>query len=155
MNIHRSVYGRTGTNGSKWCIHTIWTEKLYTDVMMGAMGAQITSLTIVYSTVYSGADDRKHQSSASLAFVRGIHRWLVEYPHKGPVTRKMFSFDDVTMRTIKWTKTETRSILVVLFWFWQLGQYLKQQLIAHWHSDIQVIIKQLRIYNIRGSLIWT
>ena len=55
----------------------------------------ITSLTIVYSTVNSGADQRKHQSSASLAFVRGIHRWPVNSPHKGPVTRKMFPFDDV------------------------------------------------------------
>ena len=52
------------------------------------MASQITSLTIVYSTVYSGADQRKHQSSTSLAFVRGIHR---------PVTRKMFPFDDVIM----------------------------------------------------------
>ena len=57
---------------------------------MGAMASQITSLTIVYSTVYSGADQRKHQSSASLAFVRGIHRWLVNSPHKCPVTRKCF-----------------------------------------------------------------
>ena len=47
--------------------------------------------------VYSGADQRKHQSSASLAFVLGIHRWPVKSPHKGPVTRKMFSFDDVIM----------------------------------------------------------
>ena len=46
----------------------------YIDVIMGAIASQITSLTIVYSTVYSGADQRKHQSSASLAFVRGIHR---------------------------------------------------------------------------------
>ena len=55
------------------------------------------SLTIVYSTVYSGADQRKHQSSASLALVRGIHRWLMNSPHKGPVMRKMFPFDDVIM----------------------------------------------------------
>ena len=65
---------------------------------MGAMASQITSLTIVYSAVYSGAGQRKHQSSASLAFVRGIHRWPVNSPHKGPVTRKMFPFDDVIMR---------------------------------------------------------
>ena len=69
----------------------------YTDVTMGAMGCQITSLTIVYSTVYSGADQRKHQSSASLAFVRGIHRRPVNSPHKWPVTRKRFPFDDVIM----------------------------------------------------------
>ena len=48
-----------------------------------------------YSTVYSGADQRKHQSSASLTFLRGIHRWPVNFPHKWPVTRKMFPFDDV------------------------------------------------------------
>ena len=57
---------------------------------MGAMASQITSLIIVYSTVYSGADQRKHQSSASLAFVWGIYRWPVNSPHKWPVTRKMF-----------------------------------------------------------------
>ena len=64
---------------------------------MSPMASQITSLTIVYSTVYSGADQRKHQSSASLAFVRGIHRWPVNSPHKGPMTRKMFPFNDVIM----------------------------------------------------------
>ena len=51
------------------------------------MAFQITSLTIMDSTIYSGVDQRKHQSSASLAFVRGIHRWPVNSPHKGPVTR--------------------------------------------------------------------
>ena len=71
---------------------------------MGAMASQITNLTIVYSTVSSGADQRKHQSSASLAFVRGIHQWPVNSPHKGPVTRKMFSFDDVIMNNLElWT----------------------------------------------------
>ena len=60
------------------------------DVIMGAMASQITSLTIVYSTVYSGADQSKHQSSASLAFVWGIHRGPVNSPHKWPVTRKCF-----------------------------------------------------------------
>ena len=56
------------------------------------------SLTIVYATVYSDADQSKHQTSASLAFVRGIHRGPVNSPHKGPVTRKMFPFDDVIMK---------------------------------------------------------
>ena len=65
---------------------------------MGMMASQITSLTIVYLSIYSGADQRKHQSSASLAFVWGIHRWPVNSPHKWPVTRKMFPFDDVIMR---------------------------------------------------------
>ena len=69
----------------------------YNDVIMGAMPFQITSLIIVYSIVYSCADQRKHQSSASMAFVRGIHRSTVNSPHKWPVTRKMLPFDDVIM----------------------------------------------------------
>ena len=69
----------------------------YIDVIMTTMASQITSLTVIYSTVYPGADQRKHQSSASLAFVRGIHRGPVNSPHRWPVTRKMFPFDDVIM----------------------------------------------------------
>ena len=67
---------------------------------MGAIGSQNTSLTIVYSTVYQGTDQSKHQSSASLAFVRGINRWTVNSPHKGQVTQNMFPFYDVTMKGI-------------------------------------------------------
>ena len=63
----------------------------YVDVITSTVASQITSLAIVHSTVDSGADQRKHQISASLAFVRGIHRGPVNSPHKGPVTRKMFS----------------------------------------------------------------
>ena len=66
---------------------------------MGAKASQNTSLTIVYSTVYSAANQRKYQSSASLAFVWGIHRWPVNSPHNWPVTRKMFPFDDAIMVT--------------------------------------------------------
>ena len=68
---------------------------------MDAIASQITSLTIVYSIVYADADQRKHQSSASLAFVRRIHRGPVNSPHKWPVTRKMFPFDDVIMKLLK------------------------------------------------------
>ena len=71
------------------------TKKHYGDVIMSVIASQITSLTIIYSIIYSGADQRKHQSSASLAFVRGIYRWPVNSPHKWPVTRKMLPFDDV------------------------------------------------------------
>ena len=77
------------------CMHC-QTELHYGDVIMGTIASQITSLTVVYSTVYSG-DKRKHESSASMAFVRGIHRGPVNSPHKWPVTRKMFPFDDVIM----------------------------------------------------------
>ena len=63
------------------------------------MASQITGVSIICSTVFSGAGQRKHQSSAWLAFVRGIHRWPVDSPHKGPVTRKMFPFDYVIIKT--------------------------------------------------------
>ena len=76
-------------------LHDVCRRPHYNDVITGAMASQITSLAIVYSTVYSGADQRKHQSPASLAFVWGIHRWPVNSPHKWPVTRKIFPFDDV------------------------------------------------------------
>ena len=69
----------------------------HNNVIISAMASRITSLTIVFSSVYSGADQRIHQSSASLAFVREIHRWPVNYPHKGPVTRKMVQIDDAIM----------------------------------------------------------
>ena len=68
---------------------------------MEAIASQITSLTIVYSIVYSEVDQRKHQSSASLAFVWGIHRGPVNSPHTWPVTRKMFPFDDVIMKILE------------------------------------------------------
>ena len=69
----------------------------YSDAIMSAMASQTSGVSIVYSTVWSGEDQINHQSSASLAFVRGIHRWPVNSPHKWPVTRKMFLFDDVIM----------------------------------------------------------
>ena len=68
------------------------------DVIMSTIASQITSLTIVYSIVYLSAYQRKYQRPAILAFVWGIHRRPVNSPHKGPVRRKMFPFDDIIMR---------------------------------------------------------
>ena len=82
---------------SHWLDANLASATHYSDAIMGVMTSLITSLTIVYSTVYSDADQRKHQSSASLAFVWGIHRLPVNSPHKWPVTQKMFPFDDVMM----------------------------------------------------------
>ena len=76
-------------------------RRLSRDVVMSAMASQITSLTIVYSTVYSGADQRKHQSSASPAFARRIPRWPVNSPQKGPVTRKMCPFNDIIIDQVQ------------------------------------------------------
>ena len=109
----------------------------YTDFLMGPMASQITSLTIVYSTANSGGDQRKHQSSASLTFVQGIHRWSVNSPHKWPVTRNFFPFDDVIMgRTFMGlhlrsycdlvlitTKFPSRKIITWLCGFWREMTY--------------------------------
>ena len=70
---------------------TIIEKRHYSDVMISAMASQITSLTIVFSTVNSGAYQRKYQSSVSLAFVRGIHRWPRNSPHKRTGKRKITS----------------------------------------------------------------
>ena len=103
-------------NDQPWISAWIKSISHYNDVMMGTVVSQITSLMIVYSTVYSGADQRKHQSSASLAVVHGIHRWPVNSTLKGPVTRKMFPFDDVIMWCHK-TFTDDKSTLVqVMAW---------------------------------------
>ena len=77
--------------------HLPWGKPHHSDVIMRAMASQVTGVSIVYSVIYSSADQRKLQSSPSLAFVRGTHRWPVNSPHKGPVTRKMFPFNDIIM----------------------------------------------------------
>ena len=107
----------------------------YRDVIMNTMASQITNLEIVYSTVYSGAYQRKHQSSASLAFVRGIHRWPVNSSHKWPVTRKMFPFDDVIMN----------SCINISAWMHDcLLEWLK---FTYRYIDISVVTSYLNILN--------
>ena len=89
---------------------------------MGVMASQITSLKRVYSTVYSDVDQRKHQSSASPAFVQGIHRWPVNFPYKGPVTRKMLPFDDVI------TESKARQVTYII---WIFSDFL-YPILSHW-----------------------
>ena len=102
---------------------------------MGAVASQITSLTIVYSTVYSDADQRKHQSSASLAFVRGIHRGPMHSPHKWPVTQQMFPFDDVFInRNSSMTSQPIRGN--------QLSKYLPDTIAFSPYICIQMPIKK-------------
>ena len=84
---------------NKQVVVSVWVQwyKHYSDVIMSMMASQITSISFVCSTVCSGADQRKYQSSMSLAFVRGIHQSPVDSPNKGPVMCKMFPFDDIIM----------------------------------------------------------
>ena len=116
----------------------------YTDVVMGTIASQITSLTIVYSTVYSDADQRKHQSSASLAFVCGIHRGPVNSPHKWPV---MFPFDDVIMKIISqfltFLNTEMVQLVEIVYPEWPWLVYPIQPILwlvmawRHQQSELQ------------------
>ena len=125
-----------------------WRHHHYNDVIMGAIASQITSLTIVYSTVHSGADQTKHQSSASLAFVWEIHRWPVNFPHKWPVTRKMFPFDDVIMMNCKFGSSNT--------WPWMISWSLRKELPASKQSLVcnNSILGQVKAWC-RETLIWT
>ena len=110
----------------------------YDDViLMSAMASQLASLTLVYLTVYSLADQRKHQSSASLAFVRGIHRWPVNSPHKWPVTRKILPFDDVIV---------LRDFFCHLEWCWlligkifQLINTIDLPLVPHMYASVNQV----------------
>ena len=111
---------------------------LYDDVIMSAIASQITSLTIVYSIVYSDVDQRKHQSSASLAFVRGIHRGPVSSPHNWPITRKYFH-----LMTSPWALTFSihwNGNVFILMKFSSLAA-LEVVKMTKWQLPLQPVIK--------------
>ena len=89
----------------------------YNNFIMGTMTSQITDVSIAYSTICSGADQRNHQSSASLAYVWEIHRWPVNSPRKGPVTRKMFPFDCIMMTSDSELWPQPRTSALICIWF--------------------------------------
>ena len=91
-------YNITYTRCSGPCLcAVVYITRPCNDVIMNAMSSQTMGVSIVHSTVCLGVYQRKHLSSASLPFVRGIHRWPVNSPHNGPVTQKMLPFGDVSM----------------------------------------------------------
>ena len=98
---------------------------------------EFASFTNDYSSVYSGADQRKHQSSASLAFVRGIHRWPVNSPHKGLVTRKMFPFDDIIMSILYLKYSEWCDVWVIM----HTAMAVKYQYIIHTMNHLGVCME--------------
>ena len=104
---HTSYWWYTQMTDTLWLIIVIYTSshkgRHYNDVIMGAIAYQITSPTIVYSTIYSGSDKKKHKSSASLAFVRGIHRWPVtgEFPAQKAINADFFYFYLMTSSCLK------------------------------------------------------
>ena len=87
---------------------------------MSTMASQINGISIVYSTVSSGADQRRHQNSASLAFVRGIHRWSVNSPHKGPVKPGLY-FSRRQSPTVARLGDRRRQSCVCLYFSWRLS----------------------------------
>ena len=91
----------------------------YSDVIMGGMASQITGVTIVYSAVCSGADERKHQSSTSLAFVRRIHRWLLN----SPLTKSQWRGKCFHLMTSSWWWVLSRQLNTVM-WTWDCVPYL-------------------------------
>ena len=99
--------GKTKPN-QVYVSHIILQYFHYDDVIMTMLASQITSLTVVYSIVYTGVNQRKHQSSASLAFVWEIHREPVNFPHKWSATRKMLPFDDVIMSLLMMPKQRVK-----------------------------------------------
>ena len=110
-------------SAGQWCKGSTHWDGLdhYSEVIISPMSSQFTSLAIVCSTVYSGADQRKQQSSASLAFVQRIHRWPVNCPHKWPVARKMLPFDDLIIDSdilsgIQIVTVGCLTVLLILSW---------------------------------------
>ena len=100
----------------------------HSDVIISAMASPGA---IICSTICSGTDQRKHQSSTSQAFVRGIHWWPVDSPHKGPVMWKMLPSDDAMINmavnrqqaivkpiTNQLTDVYTFKIYLNTTWYW-------------------------------------
>ena len=121
---------------------------------MGAIESLISSVSIVCLTVCSGVDHRKHQSSASLDFVRRIRRWPVYSPHKGPVTRKMFPFDDIIMHLpslmySSWSSYKSTCIVLTRIGTSWLGSCINQhnwmELPSENDSNVVTVVNQIII----------
>ena len=130
-------------------------KKHYCDIIMDTMASQITSLMIVYSTIHSDADQRKHHCPASLAFVWGIHRWQMNSPHKWPVTQKMIPFD-VYSHILIFLKTEIvhhgRQYPCYISWIhvlWLMRTWLGMDL--GYQHGIDLVLPWYSGFNTRGS----
>ena len=114
--------------GSNYMYNRVINDFHYDDVIMDIMASQITGHWVVCFTLCLSQHQRKHQGPRYWSFVRKIHRWPVNFPHKGPVTRKMFPFDDVIMIAYEgelilqvWRYTATRKPLIIANDFWSLA----------------------------------
>ena len=161
------IYFRKCSKYQVWKVVSLdWQIKKlnYGNVIMGAIASQITTLMIVYSTVYSGADQRKHQSSASLAFMRGIHRVPVNSPHKwqGPTSisnrdfrkcQDIFIFAIISPK-LKWRKrqkyiksfTEDKNLFILQSMTWLLMSWWRTE---PWHQQAWYLLCYHWIYCLR------
>ena len=117
----------------------------YSDVIMSATASQIIGVSIVYSIFCSSADQRKHQSSVSLGIVTGIRGSAVDSPHKGPVTRKMFLFDDVIMSSWKWQPTHWMILIP------RLAQWIYYMIWKHFPHYWHFLVESTDTGGQRGS----
>ena len=121
---------------------------------MGAMASQITSLTIVYSSVYSRRRSKKTSKLRVTGLCERNSPVTGDFPHKGPVTEKMFPFDDVIMVLGKRCQYhDVGDALVpcvasqsVAMWYWQLTLRVKQILIFQEEE-----FRNPKVYNVTGS----
>ena len=145
-NFTHVITGMMQTDFNHKPIKHLWNGPLIqhcSDDIMSTMASQITSLMIVCSTFYSNTNQRKHQSSASLAFVWGIHRSPVNSPHKGPVMQKMFPFDDIIMQAAgEWYNPINVNQAIGYSYIWQ-------------GTNPDILGLNLTTRTFQGSVTWT
>ena len=132
------------------------------DVILSAMAYQITSLTIVWWTVYSDADQRKYQSTASLAFVRGTHRWPVNFPRKGRATGICFHLmtSSLSLCAISVWKSDRKCKYIFMFPIissarHELTQWGRDKMAANFLTTFSYAISWIQIYKVRLIFHWS
>ena len=129
-----------------------WWRGGFSDVIMNVMFSQIIRVSIVCSSVCSGANQRKHQSSVSLTFVNGIHRRTVDSPHKGPAMRWMSPFDDVIMSNTRYRQLlqiwhhHNSEISVFHIAIWKVGPSERILSFSHWYMKWRKISSDIVVY---------
>ena len=130
--------------------HWLWSPCNLSASELYYTASEITSVSIVYSIVCSSENQRKYHSSASLAFVRRIHRWPVNFPHKGPVTRKIFPFHDVIVTNVLFSSIH---IHVKCTYFCFVITYKINIIRLNLHANMQYAAHKCKFYrNSRKTL---
>ena len=141
--------------------HSIWDHvqlgSQYCDVIMGMIASQITSLTIVYSTVYSSIDQRKHQSFASLVFEARIHLLPVNSLRKCPVTPQMFPFDDVILILAMCILPPLVGVIFTIYeaaWMWTIKRVRVYASNYIMHSTLDTILNVTEFCYLVSNCSW-